>query len=80
MAHLQKYDLVRVKQMIQSDRKYDGTEGVKRSPRVGDRGVIVYIPPGTNSWCIVECMDQDGFTIWLADFVDDELELVEAAK
>jgi hypothetical protein len=45
-----------------------------------DRGTIVHIPPESNSWCIVECMDKDGSTIWLADFMSDELELVEAAK
>ncbi|HEY5137901.1 MAG TPA: hypothetical protein VIJ25_01080 [Methylococcales bacterium] len=80
MAHFHEYDVVRVTQLIQLDRHYDGNEGVKRSPRVGDRGTIVHIPPGINSRCIVECLDKDGFTIWLADFVIDELELVVAAK
>ena len=80
MAEFHEYDVVRVTQLLQPDRYYDGTQGVKRSPRVGDIGAIVHMPPGSNSWCIVESVDNDGLTIWLADFVADELELVEAAK
>jgi hypothetical protein len=80
MADFHEYDVVRVTRLIQPDRYYDGTEGVKRSPRVGDLGTIVHIPPATNSWCIVESVGKDGLTIWLADIVADELELVEAAK
>ena len=78
MAEFHEYDVVRVRQLLQPDRHYDGTQCVKRSPRVGDKGTIVLIPPGTNSWYIVECVNSDGFTVWLADFVTDELELVEA--
>ena len=81
MAHLQEYDVVQVIKLIQSDRHYDGNAGVKRPPQIGDCGTIVHIPPEPNSeWCIVECLDKDGFTIWLADFTADELELVESAK
>ena len=80
MAYFQEYDVVRVTKLIQLDRHYDGNESLKRAPRVSDEGTIVHIPPQTNSWCIVECVDpKDGFTIWLADFSTDELELVEAA-
>jgi len=80
MATFHEYDVVRVTQLIQRNRHYDGNEGIKRPPRVGDQGTIVHIPPGTDSWCIVECIDSDGATIWLADFTTDELELVEVAK
>ena len=62
------------------DRHYDGNEGIKRPPRVGDCGTIVFIPPESSSWCIIECSDENGFTIWLADFTIDELELVCVAK
>jgi hypothetical protein len=30
--------------------------------------------------CIVECVDNEGYKVWLADFTIDELELVEAVK
>jgi hypothetical protein len=54
---------------------------VKRARRVGDEGTIVLIYPETNFWCIVECVvHNNGFTIWLADFSGDELELVEAVN
>ena len=80
MSHLREHDVVRVAQLIQSDRHHDGTAGVKRPPHVGDCGAIVHIPTGSNSeWCIVECVDKDGFTIWLADFAADGLELVQSA-
>jgi hypothetical protein len=78
MAYFHEYNVVRVTKLIQPDRYYDGTESVKRAPRVGDKGTIVFIPPETNSWCIVECVNHDGLTIWQADFSGEELELVEA--
>lgn len=56
---------------------------MKRPPQIGDLGTIVYIAPGSqgkNSWYIVECLDNNGLTVWLADFREDELELVEAVK
>jgi hypothetical protein len=80
MAYFHEYDVVRVTKLIQPDRDYIGTESVKRAPRVGDKGTIVHIPPETNSWCIVECVNNDGLTIWQTDFNGDELELVEAAN
>jgi len=79
MAEFHEYDVVRVTQLLQPDRHYTGNEGIKRPPLVGDEGAIVHIPPETNAWCMVECVTGDGSTIWLADFMPDELELVEAA-
>jgi hypothetical protein len=83
MDDFREYDVVRVKKLNQPNRHYDGTASVRRPPRIGDDGTIVYIPQemqGLNSWCIVQCLDNDGLTIWVADFTTDELELVEAIK
>jgi len=74
-------DLVRVNKLMQSDRPYSGTASVMHPPLIGDCGTIVHITPGmpgNPSWCIVECLDQNGLTIWLADFSTEELERVKA--
>jgi len=63
--------IVRVVKLNTSDRRFDGTEEVKRPPRVGDIGTVVHKVGGLN---IVESVDRDGLTIWLADFTSDELE------
>lgn len=80
MAEFHEYDVVRITRMLQPDRHYTGHEGIKRPPQVGDEGTIVHIPSEANSWCIVECVARDGSSIWLADFMTDELELVKAAQ
>jgi hypothetical protein len=80
MAEFHEYDVVRVTQLLQPDRHFTGYESIKRPPQVGDVGTIVDIHPEMGSWCIVECVAGDGSTIWLADFMTNELELVEAAK
>jgi hypothetical protein len=55
MTNFHEYDVVRVTQLIQPDRHYDGNEDIKRPQQVGDQGTIVHIPPEADSWCIVEC-------------------------
>ncbi|HEY6073723.1 MAG TPA: hypothetical protein VIV15_10095 [Anaerolineales bacterium] len=78
------YDVVRVTKLLKPERDFMGSEDTKRPPRVGDIGTIVDIPEGSSDYYVVECVDSDegswGATLWLADFVSDELELVEAAK
>ncbi len=73
------YDVVGVSQLINADRNYSGSEGIKRPPRIGDIGTILHIPPG-GTWYIVECLGSGGLTVWLADFEEGELESVTAAK
>ena len=72
---MDEYSVVKVISLLSSDRHYDGTEGVKRSPQIGDIGTIVHVN-ATNKSYIVECVNSDGYTVWLADFVHDELETV----
>ena len=73
------YDTVRVIRLLTKNRRYDGTIGVRRAPKVGDVGVLVHEYDGKDPRApvAVESVDPDGSTIWLADFDPDELELVD---
>jgi len=71
---LKEHDCVKIVRLLQANRPFDGTEGVKRPPRVGDIGTIVHL---AQSFCIVESVDSEGYTIWLADFLVEELEICE---
>lgn len=76
MAALKEFDCVRVVRLRQPERPYDGTEAVMRPPRVGDTGAIVhvYATDAGAAGYIVECVDAEGYTLWLADFLPDEIE------
>jgi hypothetical protein len=47
-----------------------------RAPRVGDTGAIVHVHAsgGEAAGYTVEAVSADGYTIWLADFLPDEIE------
>ncbi len=60
------------------NRFVDGTAGVVRQPVVGDVGAVLHVLGGGS--VAVECIDSNGFTLWVADFSEDELELVETAE
>jgi hypothetical protein len=64
-------EIVVVRALRSSSRHVDGTEGAKREPRVGDQGAVVHVL-GPDEYT-VECVDHDGRTVWLADFVEGEL-------
>jgi hypothetical protein len=76
MAALKELDSVRVVRLLQAERPYDGTESVMRPPRVGDTGAIVHVYAGDGGAAgyIVESVDEDGYTVWLADFLPEEVE------
>ena len=78
MANLREHDVVRVTRLVRPDRPYDGTERVRRAPEVGDIATICheYDPEDPTALVAVEMVDDDGFTVWLADFERTELELV----
>ena len=67
-------DCVKVVKLLRNDRPFDGTENVKRPPQIGDIGAIVHFQ---KDFCIVEKVDSDGYTIWLANFLPEELEVYE---
>jgi hypothetical protein len=64
-------DTVVVRSLRTPTRKVDGTESVKRQPQVGDEGAIVHVL-GPHDY-VVENVDAEGRTVWLADFHVDEL-------
>jgi uncharacterized protein DUF4926 len=64
-------DVVVVRALRSSTRHVAGTDTVKRQPVVGDEGAVVHVlAPGNY---IVECVNSSGYTVWLCDFVEDEL-------
>lgn len=78
MQRLEMHDVVRVARLDATDRPYDGSPGSVRAPRVGDEGTVVWIDEEgpARGRALVECVADDGATIWLADFAEHELELV----
>jgi hypothetical protein len=71
---LKEHDCVRVAELLRKNRRFDGTEIVKRAPQISDVGTIVHF---NESFCIVENVDADGYTVWLADFLIEEVEIYE---
>jgi len=79
---------VRVIRLRLPDRWWNGEEGVERPPLVGDIGVIVHISWPKNSGLfphmfrrkkssahyVVECANENGKLIYVADFAADEIE------
>lgn len=65
------HDCVKIVKLLTNNRHFDGTENIKRSPKVGDEGTVVNVIAENYT---VECVDSDGLTVWLADFVVDEIE------
>ena len=67
---LEEYDTVRIVSLGDRRRSFDGTDGVKRPPAVGDIGTVVHESPGGS--LIVERVDAAGYTVWLAGFTRGE--------
>ena len=79
MNALKEFDTVKVVRLLDAERKYDGSENVMRPPCIGDTGVIVHIDSVDDkaTGYIVEKVAPNGYTIWLADFLPDEIELAD---
>lgn len=71
-------DTVRVVQLLTPNRAFDGTEPIKRAPQPGDLGTVVHVHHQNSTPVLytVEAVDSNGYTLWLADFVPEELSLV----
>ena len=67
-------DCVKIVKLLRKNRHFDGTETVKQPPQIGDVGVIVHL---NGNFCIVENVADNGYTVWLADFLIEELEIYE---
>lgn len=78
-APFKEYELVRVRQLIQSADDLDGWRLNQRAPVPGDVGTLLDIltAPGRPNKYVVECSDKDGISIWLADFFEEEIERVQ---
>jgi hypothetical protein len=76
MEWLQPFAIVRVRQLLQDASEYDGWGLNKRLPRVGDSGTVLDIlaAPRYPTRFVVECVQSGGRTLWLADFLAEELE------
>lgn len=67
-------DIVKVTALLESDRPFSGTEGLRRPPRVGDLATVVHVLEPGRAF-IAEAVHPDGFTLWVADFRAEELAL-----
>ena len=56
---------------LSGEKEFSGTDGVSRSPMIGDKGAVVDI---NEEFITVEAIDDEGYTIWLADFSREEIE------
>ena len=73
----EEYSIVRIVELKTANRPFDSSETVKEPPKVGDIGTIVHITTNSKEPIyIVEKTNSLGQTIWLADFLQDEIELV----
>jgi hypothetical protein len=73
---MNEYAVVRVVRLRVPERPVMGGEGLTRQPRVGDVGTIVHILKADTAY-IVECSNDEGQALWVADFDASELEVVE---
>ena len=74
------YNLVRVVQLIQPAENYDGWKMNRRNPAIGDIGTIVEVlkASGHPDHFVVESSGIEGMTIWLSDFLAEEIEAVSS--
>ena len=70
--------MVRIVKLLRQPDDYDGWGLNKHSPQIGDTGYIVEIlqASGLPNNYIVECSRRDGTTVWLGEFLAEELESV----
>jgi hypothetical protein len=75
VSDLKPYQTVRIATLRNPPEHYDPWCVNQRAPRVGDVGTIVDIlnAPGAPTKYVIECSAPDGGTIWLSDFVAEEL-------
>lgn len=73
----EEYSVVRIVELKTANRPFDGTQTVMKPPKVGDSGTIVDIVTNPKEIIyIVEKVNASGQTIWLADFYQEEIELL----
>lgn len=78
MIALAEHDVVRV---LSLDRmQCGGLDQYRRAPEIGDIAAVVMLlrAPRHPDGYLLECVDRDGQTLWLATFPRDALEAVTA--
>jgi hypothetical protein len=73
MKTFKEYDAVKIVKLLEANRSYNWRNSISRLPRTGDIGMMVDIL--RERTYIVEMTDSKGQPIWLADFLEEELEL-----
>ena len=68
-------DVVRIRRLAVPDREVDGSAAEPPQPRVGETGSVV--DALGDGLYLIEHTTDDGETIWLAEFQEGELELVD---
>ena len=68
-------DVVRIAHLESDERDVDGSLDPPRQPRIGEIGIIVE-QVGDDIY-LVERATDDGRTLWVAEFLGTELELVD---
>lgn len=74
MPPFKELDVVHIVKLTCAERAIEGTEGIVRQPQVGDTGTVLLVLEDLNHrQYLVECVDPSGYTVWIADFEEDEL-------
>jgi hypothetical protein len=80
MLEEHQYKMVKVVKLRQSFQDYDGWKVNQRPPQKGDVGCLIDVLHATglpNKYVVEKIEPSTGITIWLADFWEDELELID---
>jgi hypothetical protein len=72
---LEPSDIVRIRHLAVAEREVDGASAEPPQPRAGETAVVV--DSLGDGLYLVERMTDDGEPIWVAEFHESELELVE---
>jgi hypothetical protein len=67
-------DTVRIVRLLVPDREVTGSSSAPPQPSVGEIGSVV--ADVGDGLFLVEHVTADGYTVWMAEFAADELELV----
>ena len=82
MSKLELYGQVRVTKLVRESHDYDNWNNNQYSPKVGEVGYLIDVleAEGVPPHYLVEKSDPEtGFTLWLSEFLEEEIEpLVEA--
>jgi hypothetical protein len=68
-------DVVRIAHLEADERDVDGPLDPPRQPRIGEVGTIID-QVGDDIYLVERCTD-DGRTLWIAEFLGTELELID---